>query len=124
MRPREIIRPASVRPGEAIRTASVRPAGAGLYEEPREPIARMQSVRPEQDGISPLESRRIVYPESIRSDLAMSRPVAYAGMERPKYRYTTETQERRYVEELPEEVIYETARGSYGRRPLAHLPGS
>lgn len=124
MRPREIIRTASVRPGEAIRTASVRPAGAGLYEEPRDPIARMQSVRPEQDGISPLESRRIVYPDSIRTDLAMSRPIAYAGMERPKYRYTTETQERRYVEELPEEVIYETARGSYGRRPLAHLPGS
>lgn len=120
MRPRELIRTASVRPGEAIRTASVRPAGAGLYEEPREPIARMQSVRPEQDRISPLESRRIVYPDSIRSDRAMSRPIAYAGMERPKYRYTTETQERRYVEELPEEVIYESARGSYGRRPLAH----
>lgn len=122
MRPREIIRTASVRPGEAIRTASVRPAGAGLYDEPREPLARMQSVRPEQDGISPLESRRIVYPDSIRTDRAMSRPIAYAGMERPKYRYTTETQERRYVEELPDDVIYETARGSYGRRPLAHLP--
>lgn len=124
LRPREIIRTASVRPGEAIRSASVRPAGTGLYEEPREPLVRMHSVRPEQDGISPLESRRIVYPESIRTDRAMSRPIAYTGMERPKYRYTTETQERRYVEELPDEVIYETARGSYGRRPLAHLSRS
>lgn len=124
MRPREIIRTASVRPGETIRTESVRPTGVGMYEEPREPIARIQSVRPEQDGISPLESRRIIYPDSIRMDRAMSRPLAYAGMERPKYRYTTETQERRYVEELPDDVIYETARGSYGRRPLAHVPRS
>lgn len=122
MRPREIIRTASVRPGEAIRTASVRPAGAGSYEESREPLARMQSVRPEQDGVSPLESRRIVYPDSIRTDRAMSRTLAYAGMERPKYRYTTETQERRYVDELPEDVIYEAAKGSYGRRHLTQLP--
>lgn len=111
MRHREIIRTASVRPGEVIRTASVRPTGADLYEEPREPISKMQSVRPEQDGISPSESRRIAYPSSIRTDRAMSRPIAYTGMERPKYRYTTETQERRYVGELPKEVIYETARG-------------
>ncbi len=110
-----------LRPREVLRTASVRPIGGGLYEEPREQIARVQSVRPEADGITPLESRRLVLPDSMPGERALSRPVAYAGLERPKYWYTTEAQERRYVDEIGDEVVYEAPR-TFARRPVLPLP--
>lgn len=115
-----------VRPREGlIRTQSVRPAAGGLYEEPREQIARIQSVRPEQDRVISLERRREVVPQvsrqiSVRADDTFSRPVAYTGAERPKYRYMTEAQEQRYVDEIPDEVVYEAPR-STGRRPAHRL---
>lgn len=108
-----------------IRTQSVRPAAGGLYEEPREQIARIQSVRPEQDRVISLERRREVVPQvsrqvSVRADDTFSRPVTYTGAERPGYRYMTEAQERRYVDEIPDEVVYEAPR-SAGRRPAHRL---
>lgn len=115
-----------VRPREGlIRTQSVRPAAGSLYEEPREQIARIQSVRPDQDRVISLERRRAVVPQvsrqvSVRADDNFSRPVTYAGAERPKYRHMTEAQERRYVDEIPDEVVYETSR-SGGRRPVHRL---
>lgn len=115
-----------VRPREGlIRTQSVRPAAGALYEEPREQIARIQSVRPEQDRVISLERRREVVPQasrqvSVRADETFSRPVTYTGTERPKYRPMTEAQERRYVDEIPDEVVYEAPR-STGRRPLHRL---
>ena len=114
------------RPREGfIRTQSVRPAVGGLYEEPREQVARIQSVRPEEDRVISLERRRDVVPQvshqvSVRADDSFSRPVTYTGAERPRYRYMTEAQERRYVDEIPDEVVYEAPR-SAGRRPVHRL---
>lgn len=115
-----------VRPREGlIRTQSVRPAAGGLYEEPREQITRIQSVRPDQDRVISLERRREVVPQvsrqvSVRAEDSFSRPVTYTGAERPRYRHMTETQERRYVDEIPDEVVYETPR-SAGRRAVHRL---
>lgn len=115
-----------LRPREGlIRTQSVRPAAGGLYEEPREQIARIQSVRPEQDRVISVERRREVVPQvsrqvSVRADDGFTRSVTYTGAERPKYQYMTEAQERRYVDEIPDEVVYEAPR-SAGRRPVHRL---
>ncbi|MCJ1464799.1 hypothetical protein MMC07_003412 [Pseudocyphellaria aurata] len=115
-----------VRPREGlIRTQSVRPAVGGLYDEPREQITRIQSVRPDQDRVISLERRREVVPQvsrqvSVRADDTFSRPVTYTGAERPRYRHMTETQERRYVDEIPDEVVYEAPR-SAGRRAVHRL---
>lgn len=113
-----------IRPREGVmRTQSVRP-NAGQYEAPRERFTRIQSVRPEQDRIISLERRRDVPPQasrhvSIRADEGFSRPINYAGAERPKYQYAVEAQERRYVEDenLDESTAYEGP-GSSGRRPF------
>lgn len=117
----EIIRP---RVGE-LRTQSVRPAGVALYEEPREPIVRIQSVRPDDDGIVNLENRREIPSQasrqvSVRAPDTFSRPVTYTGGELPKYRYMTDGQERRYVDEVADEVVYDGTRSS-GIRPLQRL---
>ena len=109
-----------MRPREGIvRTESVRPVAVGPYEEPREQIARLQSVRPEQDRVINLERRREVIPlrqVNVRADDAFG----FAETERPKYRYATEAQERRYVNEISDDVVYEAPR-STGRRPLQRL---
>ena len=119
----EVIRP---RAGE-IRTQSVRPNGVTLYEEPREPITRIQSVRPDEDRLISIENRReaparISRQVSVRADDGYSRPVTFTGSERPSYRYMAEGPERRYVDEIPDEVVYDAARSS-GRRPLQRLQG-
>lgn len=106
------------------RTQSVRPAG-GPFEESHERIARVQSVRPEQERIIDLERRSEITPYrsrhvSIREDDAFARP-SRGGFERPKYRYTPEVQERRYVEEFRnEDVVFEAPPG-LGRRPVERL---
>lgn len=113
-----------VRPREGVmRTQSVRP-NAAQYEAPRERITRIQSVRPEQDRIIGLERRRDLPPQasrqvSVRADEGFSRPMNYAGVERPNYQYAIETQERRYVEDESQDdgATYEAPR-SPSRRPF------
>lgn len=99
----------SGRPRENFpRTQSVRPAG-GPFEDSHERIARVQSVRPEQERIIDLERR---------SEFA--RP-SRGGFERPKYQYTPEVPDRRYVEEFRnEDIVFEAPQG-LGRRPVERL---
>ena len=129
-RPREgIIRTQSVRPvgdlyedprERITRIQSVRPV-SDQYEDPRERVTRIQSVRPQQERIISLDRRQEIAPQgsrqvSVRADETFSRPTAYSSVERPKYRYTTEAQERRYMETaVDENVVYEVPPTS-GRR--------
>lgn len=115
----------AVRPQESFpRTQSVRPV-SGQYEDSRERISRVQSVRPEQERIINLERRSEMAPYrsgqvSIRDDDMFSRQ-SRGEVERPAYPYGPEAQERRYVEEFRnEDVVFEGAPSS-GRRPIERL---
>jgi hypothetical protein len=110
------------RPQEILqRTQSVRPV-SGQFEDSREHISRVQSVRPEQERVINLERRQEVTPQrisqvSIRDDDPFSRS-GRGVIERPKYQYAPEVQERRYVEEFRhDDVVFEAPLTS-GRRPL------
>lgn len=105
------------------RTQSVRPAGGPFDSHER--IARVQSVRPEQERIIDAERRSEITPYrsrqvSVRDDDTFARP-SRGGFERPKYQYTPEVQERRYVEEFRNEDVLFEAPPSLGRRPVERL---
>lgn len=107
------------------RTHSVRPVG-GQFEDSHERISRVQSVRPEQERIVDLERRSEITPYrsrqvSIRDDDTFTRPSRGGVVERPKYQYTPEVQERRYVEEFRNEDVAYEAPPSLGRRPVERL---
>ena len=101
------------RPGEAVtRMPSVRPVG---YEMPREPIGRVQSVRPERDRIIDLSGRRENMPQPLRQVSVRPEEMyvrqAEPVEERPRYQYAPEP-ERRYFTDgtYDERVVFESAR--------------
>ena len=108
------------------RTQSVRPTGGGQFEDSHGRISRVQSVRPEQERIIDLERRSEIppytsRPVSIRDDETFMQTSRGGGVERPKYQYTPEVQERRYVEEFRNgDVVFE-APPNVGRRPVERL---
>ncbi|KAL8827292.1 MAG: hypothetical protein Q9191_003275 [Dirinaria sp. TL-2023a] len=103
------------RPSEAAsRMPSVRPMG-NHYEMPREPITRVQSVRPERERIIDLSGRREAMAQPVRQvsvrpeEMYMRQPGP--AEERPRYQYAPET-ERRYFTDgaYDERVVFESAR--------------
>ena len=103
------------RPGEPVtRMPSVQPMGSH-YEIPREPIARVQSVRPERERIIDLSGRRETMPQPVRQisvrpeQMYMRQPGPVE--ERSRYQYAPET-ERRYFADgaYDERVVFESAR--------------
>ncbi len=106
------------------RTQSVRPV-SGQFEEARERTLRVHSVRPEPERVIHLDRRAEVGPHrgrqvSIGDDETFSRP-SRVGIERPKYQYGPEAQERRYVEEFRNEDVAYEGPVSSGRRPIERL---
>ena len=107
------------------RMHSVRPS-ASQGELAREPLMRVQSVRPEQDRVISLGSRREMAPPttrqlSVRPDDEFSRPVAYMPVEKARYYYQPEVRGARYIEDVDEEeAMYEGGR-SGGRQPLHRI---
>ena len=117
----------TIRPREVgTRMQSVRPV-SHQYDSPRDHIARVQSVRPEQDRIVSLGGRRELVPQvsrqvSVRPEEVYARPSTFAVKERPQYQYAAGLRERRFVdEEVPlDNIVYE-APESAGRRALQRL---
>lgn len=106
------------------RTQSVRPPG-GQFEDSHERILRVQSVRPEQERTIDVERRSEITPYrsrqvSIREDEPFAR-ASRGGVERSKYRYTPEVQERRYVEEFRNEDAAFEGPPNLSRRPIERL---
>lgn len=105
-----------------IRMQSARPVER-QYEVPREQVTRVQSVRPQQPRIVQLGERaearaQVSRQVSVFADDGPIRPVSYAVEERPRYQYTSQGQDRGYVEETTDGGgIYETP-GSAGRRQV------
>ena len=105
-----------------IRMQSARPVER-QYEAPREHVTRMQSVRPQQPRIVQLGERADARPQvrrqvSVFADDGLVRPVSYAVEERPRYQYTSQGQDRGYIEEMKDDGgIYE-APGSASRQQL------
>ncbi|MCJ1228583.1 hypothetical protein MMC12_005244 [Toensbergia leucococca] len=115
-----------IRPTEGItRRQSVRPVNS-QYAVPREQITRVQSVRPEQNRIASMGGMRELVPASsrqvsVRAEDAFARPVNYVRAERPKYRYASEVQERRFMEDdSQDDLIFEAPRGG-DRRQLQRM---
>ena len=114
----------ATRPREVVtRMQSVRPVGHH-YDLPHNQIARVPSIRPEQDRIVSLGGRRELVPQvsrqvSVRPDEVYARPSHYAVEERPQYQYAGGLRERRFIDEdMPiDNNVYE-APGSAGRRAM------
>lgn len=107
------------RPREITRMSSVRPMGS-QYEVPREQVARMPSVRPEQGRVVSLSGRRDTVPQisrqvSVRPEDVYMRPPIIE--ERPRYQYVPEPQQQRYAAPgaYDDGVVFEASNG-VGRR--------
>ena len=107
---------------EMIRMQSARPVEK-QYEVPREQVARIQSVRPQQPRIVQLGERaegraQVSRQVSVFAEDGPVRPVSYAVEERPRYGYATQGQDRAYIEEtIDDGVMYEAA-GNAARRQV------
>lgn len=109
-----------------IRMQSARPVER-QYEVPREEVARIQSVRPQQPRIVQLGERadgraQVSRQVSVFGNDGGMRPVGYAVEQRPRYEYASQEQDRGYLEEMPDEGGNYEASGlaGQGRRQVLH----